>query len=44
VNAEVAPKVQSPEGRACNREAKTAWMPEYWLVRVLHFGGVGATA
>ncbi len=44
VNAEVAPKIQSPEGRAFNREAKTAWTPEYWLIRVFRFGGVGATA
>jgi|GEM_PF-3215717 hypothetical protein len=44
VNAEVAPKVQSPEGRAFNREAKTVWIPEIWLIRVFYFGGVGATA
>ena len=44
VNAKVAPKVRSPEGRACNLEAKTAWMPESWLMRAIHFGGVGATA
>ena len=44
VNAEVAPKVRSPEGRAHNRRAKTAWIPEHWLIRAVHFGGVGATA
>ena len=44
VNAEVAPKVRSPEGRAFNRRAKAAWIPENWLIRVFHFGGVVATA
>ena len=44
VNAEVAPKVRNPEGRARIRRAKAAWIPEYWLARVLHFGGVGAAA
>jgi len=44
VNAEVAPKVINPEGRAHIRRAKAAWIPESWLMRVLHFGGVGATA
>ena len=28
VNAKVASKVSSPEGRACNRRAKTAWGAE----------------
>ena len=28
VNAEVAPKVRSPEGRADNRTAKAAWAAE----------------
>jgi hypothetical protein len=28
VNAEVAPKVRSPEGRAHNRRAKAAWAAE----------------
>jgi hypothetical protein len=44
VNAQVAPKVRNPEGRAFNRRVKTAWIPEHWLVRAVHFGGVGATA
>ena len=44
VNAEVASKVQKSEGRAFNRRAKAAWIPESWLTRVLHFSGVGATA
>jgi hypothetical protein len=33
VNAEVAPKIQSPEGRVFNRRAKAAWVPEYWQIR-----------
>jgi hypothetical protein len=44
VNAQVAPKVRNPEGRACNPWAKTAWIPESWLVRVFYFGGVRAAA
>ena len=44
VNAEVVPKVTSPEGRARIRRPKAAWIPEFWLMRVVYFGGVGATA
>ena len=44
VNAQVAPKVRHPEGRARIRRAKAAWIPEHWLVRVFHFGGVVAAA
>ena len=28
VNADVASKVKRPEGRACNRKAKAAWVAE----------------
>ena len=44
VNAEVASKVRSPEGRAYNRLAKTVRIPESWLTRVYRFSGVGAAA
>jgi hypothetical protein len=44
VNAEVASKVRSPEGRDFNRRTKAAWIPENWLMRVVHFGGVRAAA
>jgi len=30
VNAQVAPKVQSPGGRACIPEAKAVWAAEGW--------------
>ena len=44
VNAEVAPKMSSLEGRAHNRRVKAAWTAECWLRRLYHFGGVVATA
>ena len=44
VNAQVASKVRNPEGRVRIRRTKTAWIPEYWPARVVHFGGVVATA
>ena len=44
VNAQVAPRVRNPEGRARIRRAKAAWIPEHWLAQVVHFGGVVATA
>src|SRR5271157_1557399 len=44
VNANVASKVSSPEGRAPNRRAKAAWGAEIRSMRLQHFGGVEATA
>ena len=44
VNAQVASKTLKSEGRAFNRVAKAAWIPESWLMRVLHLSGVEATA
>jgi hypothetical protein len=44
VNAKVASKMSSPEGRAPNRRAKAAWGAEIWSMRLQHFGGVEATA
>ena len=43
-NAEVAPKVRSPGGRACNRKGEGCMDHRTLVDAVAHSGGVGATA
>ncbi len=43
-NAEVAPKVSSPGGRACNREGEGSMARRTLTDAADHSGGVGATA
>src|SRR5882724_78122 len=43
-NAEVASKVQSPGGRACNREGEGSMGRRSLADAAVHSGGVGATA
>ena len=47
INAQVTPKVRSPEGRVRNRRTKAAWTDEKeakQLRRLVHLGGAVATA
>ena len=43
-NAQVAPKVSSPGGRACNRKGEGSMARRTLADAVDHSGGVGATA
>src|SRR6266536_5780088 len=43
-NAQVAPKVRSPGGRACNREGEGSMGRRRLTDAAAHSGGVGATA
>jgi len=43
-NAQVAPKVSSPGGRACNREGEGSMGRRRLTDAAVHSGGVGATA
>ena len=43
-NAEVAPQVSSPGGRACNREGEGSMARRILADAASHSGGVGATA